>query len=197
MSKRYSLGAGLAFFAFTALFGIAAHLLSELFGLGSQADAALVVSARHGYLVASAALAVASLLAAVLVLPRGERRERIASLVRALPFGGSGLGFATTAFLAQFAFGAVTQIGEGCPLAGGDLVSGIIAGVIAAALGALAVTLGKRRVLEFALGLVWAIIPVAAGAPAPSGIAAERGPSVPAPRRTPFSFRYRPPPIAA
>jgi hypothetical protein len=187
----------LAFFSVAALFGTAAHLISELAGLGWHDDAALVLSARHGYLAFSSLAALAGLLVALLILPRGDGRMRVAALIRALPFGGSGAGFAATAFLAQFGFCTLTQIGEGSPLSSGDVVTGLVAGGLAAALGALVVTLGKRRVLEFALALVWATLPVAFGCGVVGGVAADRALLAPATRRTPFAFRYRPPPVAA
>jgi hypothetical protein len=196
-SGRRSVAAILVFFAFTAPFGIAAHLLSELFGLGWHDDADVVLSARHGYLAALALLSLGGLLAALLALPRGDRRSRIAALVDALPFRGRGLGFTACAFVAQFAFFAVTQIGEGCPLCGGDVFTGVLAAAIAAALGAFAVALGKRRILEFAFALICAIATAALTGPAASAATAYRGPAAASPRRSPFAFRYRPPPIAA
>jgi hypothetical protein len=188
---RFSIAAGLAFLAFAALFGSLVHLLSEVWGLGWSAAGTLAFWQRHEYLMGFVAAAVASLLLAVQMLPPG------ASLVRALPFEGRGTGFATTAFAAQFTFCALTQLGEGNPLSSGDLLTGIVAGIVAALFGALIVTLCKRRILEFALALVWATLRSALASGIVNGIAAYRGPTAPAVRRTPYSFRYRPPPLAA
>ncbi len=196
-AKRCAFAASLVFFAFTTPFGIAAHLLAELFGLGWQDGADVVFSARHGYLAVLAAVSLAGAVVAVLALPRCERRARVASLVEALPYKGAGVGFASIAFVAQFGFFALTQIGEGCPLCGGDIVTGIVAAGFAAALGAITVTLCKRRVLEFALALVWAIAAAVFASGIVNGVAPYSGPAAPATRRTPFSFRYRPPPVAA
>jgi hypothetical protein len=194
---RYSVAAGLTFLAFAALFGSVVHLLSEAWGLGWSAAGTLAFWQRHEYLAGFAAAAVACLLSAVRTLPRGERQARITSLVGALPFEGRGTGFAATAFTAQFAFCALTQLGEGNPLSRGDLLTGIVAGIVAALFGALVVTFCKRRILEFALALVWSTLRSAFARGTVNGIAAYRGPAAPSARRTPYSFRYRPPPLAA
>jgi len=194
---RRSRVALLAFFALTAPFGIAAHLLSELFGLGWHDDADVILSARHGYLALIAVAALASLVVALLALPRGERRERVAGLIEALPARGSGPGFISLAFVAQFGFFALTQIGEGCPLCGGDIFTGVLAAAVAALLGALAVTLGKRRIFEFVLRIMYEFARISLA----PGIARGTRPDCVAParpvRRSPFAFRYRPPPVAA
>jgi hypothetical protein len=195
--SRYAVAASLAFFAFADVFGTVVHLLSELSALGLGAAGTRAFAERHAYLAALAAVAVACLLAAVRLLPRGAGRVRVAALVRALPFEGRGTGFAATAFAAQFGFCALTQLAEGDPLSRGDLVAGIAAGIVAALFGALVVTACKRRILEAALALVWATPRTAPGRGAVNGTAAYRGPAAPATRRTPYSFRYRPPPLAA
>ncbi len=186
------------FFALTAPFGMVAHLTSELVGLGWHDDADVLFSARHGYL---AIVALASLTVFALVLrsvPADSRRRRVSEIVEALPFEGQGARAIALSFVLQFGFFAVTQIGEGCPLCGGDVFVGTVAAAAAALVGALIVTYAKRRVLEFAMGLVW------------YGMQGLWAPSVPvrspreqhaadaySARRAPFSFRYRPPPIAA
>jgi hypothetical protein len=187
----------LLFFAFTAPLGIAAHLFSELVGLGWHDDADVAFSTRHGYL---ALIALGALVALALVLraiPRGDRRERIASVIAALPFRGNGPRFVALSFAAQFAFFAVTQIGEGCPLCSGDVFTGVLAAALAALCGALAVTFGKRRLLDFVLALAWAVaLSLGAERPARSrfvaGLVVRRSRS-----RTPFAFRYRPPPLSS
>ena len=196
-SRRRALVASLVFFAFTAPFGIAAHLLSELFGLGWHDDADVIFSARHGYLAVLAIVSLGALLTAALSVPRDRRRAQAASLVAALPFSGTGAGFTLTLFLAQFGFFALTQIGEGCPLCGGDVFTGILAAGFAAALGAVTVALCKRRILEFAVALVGAIATLAPAEGITNGVAPYPGARPLAKRRKPFAFRYRPPPIAA
>jgi hypothetical protein len=187
----------LLFFAFTTPLGIAAHLISEFAGLGWHDDADLAFSARHGYL---ALLAIVSLAAFAIVLrsvPRATRHYHVGLIVRSLPLGGRGPLFLGLSFVAQFGFFALTQIGEGCPLCGGDVFTGVLAAGFAAVLGALAVTLCKRRVLEFAIALVTVFAAARVAGGVPSGVATYRGPTATAPRRSPFSFRYRPPPLAA
>ena len=187
----------LLFFAFTAPLGIAAHLLSELAGLGWHDDADVAFSARHGYLALIALGALVALALSLRAVPRGDRRARIAAIVEALPFKGQGAGFVALSFSAQFAFFAITQIGEGCPLCGGDVFAGVLAAALAAFCGALAVMLGKRRLLDFVLALAWAVA-FSPGAESPrrslfrEGVVALRRRS-----RTPFAFRYRPPPLTA
>jgi hypothetical protein len=195
--SRRPLAAALALFALTVPFGIAAHLIAEFAGLGWHDGAALVLSARHGYLGVFALLSLASLIAAVLWRAPGLRAPGVAPLIEALPFGGRGAGFAAVTFVAQFGFFALTELGEGCPLSAGDVVTGVVTAAIAAALGALTVTLCKQRILEFASALAWATVARPLAAPVPGRLAAYRGPRAPSGRRGPFSFRYRPPPAAA
>ncbi len=195
--KRRSALVSLLFFAFTAPFGIVAHLVSELAGLGWHDDADVVLSARHGYL---AVIAIASLAIFSIVLravPANARRQRVAEIVEALPFAGRGVGFLALSFAVQFGFFAVSQIGEGCPLCGGDVSVGVLAAAAAALLGALIVTIGKRHVLEFAAALAWYVAKklcleaTVVFRARKSRVVAHSG------RRTPFAFRYRPPPLAA
>jgi len=195
--KRRPLLAALAFFAFTAPLGIAAHLISELAGLGWHDDADVAFSSRHAYLAVLALLALGALLLAMRRLPRGRRRAALAELIDSLPFRGRGLGFTLASFLAQFAFFAVTQLGEGCPLCGGDVITGIFAAASAALLGAIAIALGKRRILEFALALIEVFVAAGRAAGAESVLPNGRVPRPLANRRSPFSFRYRPPPLIA
>ncbi len=195
--RRRSILATLLFFAFTAPLGIAAHLISEFAGLGWHDDADLAFSARHGYL---ALLALVSLAAFGIVLrsiPPAARRYHIGQIVRSLPFRGRGLRFISLSFVAQFGFFALTQIGEGCPLCSGDIFTGVLAAATAAACGALAIALCKRRVLELAIELVYALDALCSASALPSGVAAYRRRAARSTRRTPFAFRYRPPPLAA
>jgi len=149
--------AALVFFAFTAPLGILAHLSAEFAGLGVRDADDVLFSARHGYLFA---IALASLAAFVFVLLRGGRgsaREQAERSVARLPFGGGGTRFIGLSFGVQFAFFALTQIGEGCPLCGGDMWTGALAAAFASLSGAVLVALFKRRVVEFAIALVIAL----------------------------------------
>jgi hypothetical protein len=190
----------LLFFALTAPLGIAAHLTAEFAGLGWHDGAALAFSARHEYLGAIALVAFASLVALVVGLravPRADRRGRIAAVVDALPFKGEGLGFVALSFAAQFAFFAITQVGEGSPLGAGDVVVGVIAAALAALAGAFAVTLGKWRIVDFVIALAFAFAFPALGAAGPARAALRRVALRASRRRTAFAFRYRPPPGVA
>jgi hypothetical protein len=89
--------------------------------------------------------------------PRGSRRERVESIVSRLPFAGRGAGFVALSFAAQFGFFAITQIGEGCPLCSGDVVTGALAAAFASLVGAVLVALFKRRVVAFAIALAFAL----------------------------------------
>ena len=191
------LAAMLLFFAFTAPLGIVAHLVSELAGLGWHDDADVVLSARHGYLALIALGALVALGLALRAVPRGDRRTRIAAIVDALPFKGQGARFVALSFAAQFGFFAITQIGEGCPLCGGDVVVGVVAAALAALCGALAIMLGKRRLIGFVLALAF-VFAFEAAEPSETGGAAtrRRGGLLASRRRTPFAFRYRPPPFS-
>ncbi len=192
--KRRSAGAVVVFFAFTTPLGIAAHLLSELAGLGWHADSDVILSSRHAYLALIAMIVGGSLLLAVRGVPKRERGSRIAELIESLPFHSRGPAFTLASFVAQFAFFAVTQIGEGCPLCGGDVVVGIFAAAIAALVGAFAVALGKRRILELVLALCFAFVFPRTAASGPMRAARGIGRLRTSRRRTPFAFRYRPPP---
>jgi len=197
MRRWGSLRAALVFFAFTAPLGIVAHLTSELAGLGWQDDAEVAFSARHAYLAAVALISLAGLFLALRNVPPRDRRARIEELISSLPFGGRGLGFTVASFVAQFGFFAVTQIGEGCPLCGGDVATGMLAAAVAAAIGAVAVALGKRRFIAFALACVYVSIAARRNEGVARAFSCLRTPRPRATRRTPFAFRYRPPPQRA
>jgi hypothetical protein len=197
LNRRVTAGrarAALLFFALTAPLGIVAHLTSELAGLGWHDDADVAFSARHAYLAALAFLSLAGLLLSLRGVARRERRAYVAALVDSLPFRGRGAAFTCLSFAAQFAFFAVTQIGEGCPLCSGDIVVGVFAAAVAAALGALAVAFGKRRLIEFALAIVGVFVALFRDASAPRALLRRRRLRAASARRTPFAFRYRPPP---
>jgi hypothetical protein len=194
---RARLRAAFVFLAFTTPLGIAAHLISELAGLGWHDDADVAFSARHAYLAVLAAMALAGLLLALHRVPGSERRARVAEIVENLPFRGRGLRFAAFSFVAQFGFFALTQAGEGCPLCGGDVLVGVVAAAVAALLGAFAISLGQRRLLDFVLALVDFIVAASLESGAARVIGASNVPRARATRRSAFAFRYRPPPRIA
>jgi hypothetical protein len=126
----------LLYFAMSVPFGIAVHIGAEFAGLGRDADD-LAFSPLHGYLLAIAVAAFAVFLTAGgFFVSRSERRRRIALLAHALPFEGRGPLFLALSAAFQFGFFAVTQIGEGCPLCGGDALVGVLAAIVASVLGA-------------------------------------------------------------
>jgi hypothetical protein len=186
------------FFAFTTPFGIAAHLLSELVGLGWHDDAGVILSPRHGYLAVLAMVTLGALFAALATMPRSARRARVADLIEGLPFKGRAAGFTAISFIAQFGLFALTQLGEGCPLCSGDVFIGVLAAAVAAALGALLVAFGKRQMLEFALALVcYLAVVLFADLGVVRALRGLRAAMTSTRRRTPFAFRYRPPPLTA
>jgi hypothetical protein len=196
VQSRRSLRSALVFFAFTTPLGIAAHLVSEFAALGRHDDLAIVLSPRHAYLGVLAVMAACALALALRRVPADERRACVERLVAGLPFGGRGVRFTAVSFAAQFAFFALTQLGEGAPLSGGNVLAGVLAAALAAAIGALAVVLGQRRVLDFVLALAYACALLFASESARFRCAARRRATSPARRRAPFAFRYRPPPFA-
>jgi len=184
-----------AFAALTIPFGIVAHLASEFFGLGWRDDADVAFSLRHLYLAILALASLAALAFALRTTARAGRSTAVADLIAALPLRGRGARFIALSFLSQFAFFAITQIGEGAPLQSGNVALGIAAAAVAALAGAIAVAVGKRRVLDLALSLVWFVEARRSGDSAVP-LLEHRTRRVPprAKRRAPYAFRYRPPP---
>jgi hypothetical protein len=157
ISYRHSLPAYIVFAALTIPFGIAAHLIAELAGLGYHDDAELVFSAQHWYLAALAAASLASLLGLVSVIPYADRRRIVACLAADLPFAGQGFRFFALSFTGQFGFFVITQYAEGDPLRGGNLGVGLIAASIASAIGSLVITLCKAQILRVVVELFFLI----------------------------------------
>jgi hypothetical protein len=138
----------LLYFALCVPFGIAVHLGAEFAGLGRDAGD-LAFSPLHGYLAVLAAGALAAfLVAGGFLAGSAERRRRIGLMTAALPYRGHGLRFALLSAAMQFGFFAVTQFGEGCPLCKGDLLTGLIAALVASSIGAFAVAALRRRIVR-------------------------------------------------
>jgi hypothetical protein len=136
----------------TAPFGVGAHLLAEFAALRARDALALTTSGRHDGLLALAALGLVGAIAWTLTA-RGRPRERAEALVAQLPDAGSGPRFVAGAFAAQIGWFALTQLGEGTPILGGDLPAGIAAAFVVACAGAFVIALGKRRLLAVAVAL--------------------------------------------
>jgi hypothetical protein len=146
-------------------FGIAVHLGAEFAGLGRDAED-LAFSPLHGYLAIIAVLALFGfLLMGGFFASAAERRRRVGLLAGALPFHGRGPGFFAFSAGVQFAFFAVTQLGEGCPVCKGDLLVGVLAAVIASMVGAFALTELRRQIVRAFTGVrPWRRNPCAGGA---------------------------------
>jgi hypothetical protein len=198
ISYRRSLPAYIVFAALTVPFGIAAHLIAELAGLGYHDDAELVFSAQHWYLAALAVASLASLLGMISVVPHADRRRIAACLAVDLPFSGRGSRFLALSFTAQFGFFVVTQYAEGDPLQAGNFGVGLLAASIASAVGSLVIFLCKARIFGvvielffFIAGGIQDIIACAAGRRVDGHVRVRRG------RALTRAFSSRPPPHAA
>jgi hypothetical protein len=126
------------------------HIVAEASALGSGALTPAFVL-RHVYL---GLLVLASLAAFARTVgigrPRAELRRRVAllrTLVRA-PHRWSAVAVLIAAHLGFF---ALTQLGEGVPLLGGDVVLGLSLGVIGSLLAALTVAFLGRTVVDVAI----------------------------------------------
>src|ERR1700730_17652614 len=113
------------YLACVVLGGIGAHLISEYAAMGS--DAAVVTATANLLYLAIAGIAVAARELMVLRARASSGRDakRLAEIgLAALPFAGKRHFWLATAGL-QFAIGGLTEIGEGCPLCGHDIIAGI------------------------------------------------------------------------
>lgn len=108
---------------------ILAHLASEFASMGTDAQA-VALSPRHIYLgigaVVLAVLASKQLRTLWRISSGGRDLKRVLSLgVETLPFKGRGLKFYGLTAIAQFGIGLATEIGEGCPFCGHDVLAGV------------------------------------------------------------------------
>jgi hypothetical protein len=136
------------FTALTTPFGIAVHLIAELAALGYQDDALLIFSSKHCYLAALAALSFASLIRLIGSIPKSERRRIAAQIIADLPFARQGLSFYTFSFSVQLGFFLITQVGEGEPIACGNVSVALVAAATASAMGAIALSFCKMPILR-------------------------------------------------
>lgn len=138
----------LLYLALSAPFGIAVHLGSEFAGLGRDADD-LALSSLHAYLAVIAVAAFAMfLICGGFFAGVAERRRRIALMSCALPFRGRGGRFFAFSAGLQFAFFVVTQLGEGCPLCKGDALIGVVAALVASAIGSWALMALRKQIVR-------------------------------------------------
>jgi hypothetical protein len=137
----------------TAPVGIAVHLIAEAFALGSQ-DAELIFSARHTYLWVIVILSLLGMASLAIGIPARRRRQIVAEIIDGLPGHGNSTHFAFISFLTQFSFFVLTESLEGAPLSSGNVAIALGAAFIASCIGAVAITFGRRRLLEFAIAFV-------------------------------------------
>lgn len=138
----------LLYLACVVLGGVVTHLISEFAAMGSDADR-VALSPRHLYLGVAAIVAILIAIRELVVLRSrakgGRDAKRLAELgLASLPFNGKRHFWIITACL-QLAVGGVTEIGEGCPLCGHDIVAGVGGALLGAiVLALLARALGNR-----------------------------------------------------
>lgn len=113
---------------------IVAHLAAEFAAMGSDADE-VVFSARHWYLglTALACIAASCLGWRTLRAQSSNRRDLKRMLhvgLSSLPFGGAGARFFGLTAALQLVIGMLTQIGEGCPFCGHDIVAGVAGALV-------------------------------------------------------------------
>jgi hypothetical protein len=136
---------------------IGAHLISEFAAMGSDA-AAVVVSPRHVYLAIGGIAALAFAIHELVVLraraSSGRDAKRLAEMgLAALPFAGKRHFWLATAGL-QFAIGGLTEIGEGCPLCGHDIIAGVAGALLGAVVLSVIARALTRRLPSIASSLV-------------------------------------------
>jgi hypothetical protein len=131
------------------------HLVAEASALGPGALTPAFML-RHVYLGVLLALSLASFARTVgLGGPRAELRRRVA-LLGAILRGPRAPAMLAALMAAQLAFFALTQLGEGIPLLGGDLVLGLTLGLLGSlAAGLLVSTLGRSLARVAARTLAW------------------------------------------
>lgn len=135
---------------------IVAHLASEFFAMGVEANA-VALSPKHIYLGIAALIAAAIGVHQAFALLRSShggrdlKRELNVGLAT-LPFRGRGMFFAFTAGL-QLAISMATEIGEGCPFCGHDVSAGVVGALLTVVLLAFAARAIGRRLPSIAVAL--------------------------------------------
>ena len=147
--------------------GIAAHLASEFAAMGSDASS-LLFSPRHWYLGLAVVAGVVYLAGRVraLRLQSSSRRDFKRGLrigLSDLPFGGRGAAFYAFTAALQFAVGMSTEVGEGAPIAGHDVVAGIV-GALLVVLALLFATKAVARTLPAIVAVLMQLLPSSGGA---------------------------------
>jgi len=117
---------------------IAAHLASELSGMGRAAEP-IVLAPRHLYLALCALLAAAFVVRYAVAMLRSasgpmDLRRRLRLGLASLPFRGEGWRFIALTAALQAAGGLATEFSEECPLCGHDLAAGLLGAAFIAVL---------------------------------------------------------------
>ena len=168
MGQHRSVNLRLSYLAFVSLGAVVSHLVSEFAAMGHEADA-VVVSPRHWYLALAAIAALAILIWQTRLLLRsaGDARAMkglLNTATSSLPFRGRGLKFFLLAVGLQFSIASVTEIGEGCPFCGHDVVAGALGALVSVLILALAMRWIGRRVPAL-LGALANLVARAGGIP--------------------------------
>ena len=145
------------YLAVVVLGSIVAHLASEFFAMGSDADS-VALSPKHLYLAVAAIGCAAFAIARLRELRRAssgwrELKRELHLGLESLPLRGRGLLFyALTAGL-QLSAGLATQYGEGCPFCGHDVAAGILGALLTVVVLALLGWIVSRRLPSLASAL--------------------------------------------
>jgi len=136
------------YLSIVVLGSIVAHLASEFFAMGTDADA-IALSPRHFYLGVAALIAAAIAAQQMLALWRNslggrDLKRELHIALETLPFRGRG-GFLIFTAALQFGISMTTVVGEGCPFCGHDVWAGVIGALLTIVLLAFAArTIGRR-----------------------------------------------------
>jgi hypothetical protein len=120
--------------AVVVLGSIVAHLASEFFAMGSEADT-IALSPKHLYLGLAAILCAAFAIARIGALVRAsdgwrDLKRELQLGMASLPFRGRGVQFYALTAALQLGVGLGTQIGEGCPFCGHDVLAGVLGAML-------------------------------------------------------------------
>ena len=145
------------YLAVVVLGSIVAHLASEFFAMGNDAES-VALSPKHLYLAIAAFGCAAFALARTRAIVRATvgwrdlKRELHVGL-QSLPFGGRGLQFYALTAALQLTFGLATQYGEGCPFCGHDIAAGIAGALLTLVALALVGWIAARRLPSLAAAI--------------------------------------------
>jgi hypothetical protein len=144
------------YLAIVVLGSIVAHLASEFFAMGAEAGA-VALSPKHIYLGVTALIAAAIAAQQAVTLWRTTQGGRdfkraLHVALGTLPFRGRGAFFIFTAAL-QLGISMTTEIGEGCPFCGHDVLAGVLGALLTIVLLAFAARTIARRLPSIAAAI--------------------------------------------